>query len=214
MRGAHEGNDGRDARPTQLGIDKRSSLEYDTANMRFRLLAFLPTILLFAGCSSLNSQVRFAALHELSAAPVSDAAWGRIVGNYSGPVRSRVHTWMGTTGEKSEELSLSIRGSALNPQVFIRIRSNYTTAWTGLGTKAEIFTNIPRLEYGAKPLKEVSSHAPDALVIEVSKRIYVLRFLCPENVDVDEIGIHGWRGSGRLMKIPEFPCAPANIGRN
>ena len=165
-------------------------------------------ILLCVGCASHPSKLGYVPLYELSAAPVSDAAWSRMVGNYSGPVRSHVHTWMGTTGDKSEELSLSLRGTALNPRVFVRIRSSYTTAWAGLGTKNEVFTNIPRLEYGAKLLQEASSHAPDALVVEIPKRIYILHFYCRDTAEVDEIGTNGWRGTGRLQRIPEFPCVP------
>jgi len=172
--------------------------------MRIRLLAFLPMLLLCVGCAS--SELRYEPLSELSAAPVSDPVWNKMIGNYSGPIRSHVHTWMGTTGVKSEEVALSVRGTPLHPKLFMRIHANYTTSWTGLGSQEDVYTNIPRMEYGAKVLKEASSHAPDALVIEIPKRIYILRFFCRDSIEVDEIGINGWRGTGRLQRIPEFPC--------
>ena len=134
-----------------------------------------------------------------------------MVGNYSGPIRSRVKTSMGSTGEKSEEVNVSIRGSAQHPQIFMRIRSNYSTAWTGSGARLDAYTNIESMLYGNNPLIGASSHAPNALVIEIPKNIYTLKFVCPDSADVEEIGIHGWRGTGRLHRVPDFPCSGESI---
>lgn len=179
--------------------------------MRFCLFAFLPIAMLFTGCAS--SCLRNEPLYELSAAPMSDSEWNKNIGIYSGPVRSRVHTWMGTTGEQSEEVSLSVRGTALHPKIYLRIRANYTTAWTGLGSKADVYTNIPRLEYGAKVLQHACTHAPNVLVLGIPKRIYIMRFTCRDTIEIDEIGIHGWRGVGRLQRVPEFPCPEESKSR-
>jgi len=180
--------------------------------MRNCLLAFLPVILFCVGCACPQGD-RYAALYELSATPMSEAKWNNLIGNYSGPIRSHVHTWMGTTGIKSEEVALSLRGTAMHPKIYLKIRGSYSTAWTGLGSQDDVYTNIARLEYGAKVPLEVTTHAPNVLVVEIPKRIYIMRFACPGTIEVDELGINGWRGTGRLLRIPDFPCPVSGLSR-
>jgi hypothetical protein len=129
-----------------------------------------------------------------------------MVGTYNGPIRSRVKTWLGTTGERSEEVNLTLRGSALHPRIYMRIRGVYSTAWMGLGSIENTYTNIPRLFYGSKKPLEVSTHAPQALVVEIPKNIYIFHFKCGDSADVDQIGLNGWRGVGRIQRVPMYPC--------
>jgi hypothetical protein len=149
---------------------------------------------------------RNAVLDELSPAPISPAAWSRIVGTYTGPIRASTIR-SGFEGLAAISTRLDLSGS-----VVLRMDKGYSTSWTMYGEKKGTFTNIPSRRYGSQGTATASTHFPDQVLITIRRdgtlshegTWMILTFHANGNVDVDWIGRSGYRGTGELARVPSL----------
>ncbi len=172
-----------------------------------RTVFLLCTLLVLAGCRTINE--RNAVFTGLSDEPIACAKWRKLVGVYSGPVRS-MSKGVGTTGITTQNMRLEVYGSPENPLVFLRLRAFATSAFTAYGERIESFTNMPEREFGVRARLSVSSHAPHDLFVTLEPTILspnrggAMIFSFQENgrVDVDSVGHFQRRGIGTLNREP------------
>jgi len=169
----------------------------------------LTALALLTGCAGPNN--RNAVLNELNPAPISGRTWSRVVGTYTGPIRSSTIRF-GYEGLSAMETRLDLSGWADAPAVVFQMDKGYSTAWTEYGERKGTFTNIPDKRYGSQGTVVASSHFPNQLLLVLRRDTtanrkpmwLILTFLANGNVDVDYIGRSGWRGAGELTRVPNY----------
>lgn len=160
-----------------------------------------------AGCA--GPRDRRAVRDALNPAPMTDRAWSRVVGTYTGPIRSTTIRG-GFEGESAMETRLDLSGWADSPEVVLRFLTGYSTAWTLYGERNGAYTNIPSKRYGAQGSIVASTHFPNQLLLKLRRfglfpstgNFMILTFRGGGAVDVDMVGHSGWRGDGELWRAP------------
>lgn len=176
-----------------------------------RSLLLLGAALLMTGCLSIRD--RNVVLRGLDPEPVSPVQWEDMTGTYIGPLRAHVDTFVGTKGAAASDARLEIYGSAERPLVFFKWNTAFTTALVPIANRSESYTNIPQRRYGVKGRARPSTHWPDTMLLKLHPNILsptsftylILHFRGDGGIDVDYLGHFGWRGIGRLHRLPEFP---------
>ena len=175
----------------------------------FRLALVLGAALSVSGCAFLSQ--RSAAFRPLAPDPMTPEAWAQVTGVYSGPIRATTKRF-GTEGIRVFETRLELFGSPESPDVFIKIRTTHSGAWTAYSEKTETFTNIPERRYGTQGYVFASSHAPDQLLLRLRpngvsldvRPTMILTFRGRGYVDVQWLASNGWHGEGSLHRVPVF----------
>jgi len=178
--------------------------------MRFLwLFGPLMAAAILAGCAGPSN--RNAVFNELNPAPMTASAWARIRGTYTGPIHASTDRF-GVHALAQMETRLDINGSAYDPAVTLQIDKGYSTSWTAYGEHKGTYTNVPYRRYGSQGTIVASSHYPNQMLVTV-RRVstlnhkpswLVLTFLPSGSIDVDYLGLSGWRGSGELWRIPGY----------
>jgi len=179
-----------------------------------RVMSFLPRFaamvtlaLAIGGCAGFSD--RDAVLNELNPAPMSEQAWARVAGTYTGPIRASTQRG-GFEGASSTELRLDLSGWADAPEVVMQMDNGFSTAWAMYGERKGTYTNIPSKRYGTQGAVFPTTHAPNQLLLKwrrwgVSANTggwMILTFRGHGVIDVDMIGHSGWRGDGELWRAP------------
>lgn len=170
------------------------------------LLAFC-----FTGCPSIRD--RQAVLRGFSPQPIAPEDWSAMTGIYTGPLRADVHTFFGTRGVSTSDARLEIYGSAEHPLVYFKWHTVYSSALTPVSMRTETYTNIPERQYGTQSRIRPVSHAPNELLLKLHPNVLsptsftylVVRFHGDGCATVDYLGHFGWRGIGRLHRLPRHP---------
>jgi len=173
----------------------------------FRRIAALATLAVtIAGCAGYPD--RRTVLNELDPAPMTERAWSRVTGTYTGPVRS-VTLRGGFEGESTMETRLDLSGWPDAPEAVLRVDTGFSTAWAMYGERRGTYTNIPSQRYGSQGTLYASTHAPNQLLLQLRRygastgtgNSMILTFLGKGKVEVDMIGHSGWRGDGELWRV-------------
>jgi hypothetical protein len=171
------------------------------------LLGSLMVVLLFTGCAGPDN--RNAVLYQLNAAPMTASAWASARGTYNGPIHASTDRF-GFHALMQAETRLDLYGSASDPAVTLQVDKGYSTAWTMYGERTGTYTNVPTKRYGSQGTILATSHYPNQVLLVVRRDTTVnhkptwliLTFLPNGSIDIDYLGLSGWRGSGELWRIP------------
>ena len=185
-----------------------SGLANDSGMRVFPRIAVLAIVAVtFAGCAGFSD--RRVVLNELNPAPMTEQAWSRVKGTYTGPIRSTTLRG-GFEGESAMEVRVDLSGWADAPEVVLRTDTGFSTAWAMYGERKGTFTNIPSKRYGSQGPAYPSTHAPNQLLLQwrrwgVSANTggwMIMTFRGNGVIDVDMLGHSGWRGDGELWQSP------------
>jgi hypothetical protein len=180
-----------------------------------RLIRFLMfgVVLAMAGCA--GAPDREAVLAELNPAPMDARGWSHATGAFTGPIRGTTERY-GFEGLSEMEVRLDLTGPVDDPGAVLKIDHEYSTSWTTYAEKRRTFTNVPSRRYGSQGTMQVTTHAPNQVLLSVRRDgalqrhpdWMVLTFRNDGAVDVDWIGHSGWRGDGELWRMTTPPVAP------
>ena len=182
----------------------------------FPLFAFVAGSLLVAGCASHrpSKEVEQQFIPQPDS-PMSQAAWRRFTGVYSGPVRMTNYKRFDARPTAIGKLHVEIGGSAQDPQVVIKGKLAFSNAITPYDESRESFSNIPTRKIEGRSSLEAWTHAPRQLVLALVSRknspwdhcTLIVTFRGPF-ADVRAIGENHWIGEGRLDRLPEYEVDP------
>ena len=176
----------------------------------FRFPLALCLALLFSNCMAMHQ--RRAIRENVSPNPMTPREWSQITGAYVGPIRSENRRF-GASGAQAAELALEIFGTAAQPEIFLKMRSDYTSPLIFYGERTESFTNIPERHYGVRGDVVAISHEPDQLYIRLKPQplsplfgsFMIVTFHGHGCANVEFIE-HAFRhGSGLLKRLPNLP---------
>lgn len=172
-------------------------------------LALCCAALFASGCAVLSQ--RRAPFSALAPEPMTPQQWKPLTGIYSGTIRATTRR-LGTEGVRVFEARLELSGNPESPDVFLKIRTTHSGAWTTYSEKTETFTNIRVRRYGTDGYVLASTHAPDQVLLRLQpnglwldvRPTMILTFHAPGWADVQWLASNGWHGEGSLRSVPIF----------